>query len=33
MFLIKYRITGKFIQIKDIYKVNKRFLKKTKQIK
>ena len=27
MFLIKYRITGKFIQIKDIYKVNKSFLK------
>ena len=29
MFLIKYRITEKFIQIKDIYKVNKSF-KKTK---
>ncbi len=27
MFLIKYRITEKFIQIKDIYNVNKSFLK------
>ena len=32
MFLIKYRITGKFIQIKDIYNVNKSFFK-LKQIK
>ena len=32
MFLIKYRITEKFIQIKDIYNVNKSFLK-LKQIK
>ena len=32
MFLIKYRITGEFIQIKDIYNVNKSFLK-LKQIK
>ena len=32
MFLIKYRITGKFIQIKDIYKVNKRFLKKQNKL-
>lgn len=27
MFLIKYRNTGKFIQIKDIYNVNKSFFK------
>lgn len=27
MFLIKYRITEKLIQIKDIYNVNKSFLK------
>ena len=27
MFIIKYRITEKFIQIKDIYNVNKSFLK------
>lgn len=31
MFLIKYKITGKFIQVKDIYNVNKKL--KLKQIK
>ena len=31
MFLIKFKITGKFIQVKDIYNVNKKL--KLKQIK